>query len=115
MEIHRKLVLLSISILSAAAFVVVGCDSRRETTAASAPGTTVGTTIDDSIITTKIKSGLLADPVVKGLDPNVETHNGIVQLSGFVESQTQMDRAIEIARSVVGVSRVENKMSLKKK
>jgi hyperosmotically inducible periplasmic protein len=114
MGIHRKLVLLSASLLSATALVVVGCDSRQETTAASAPGTTVGTTIDDSIITTKIKSGLLADPVVKGLDPNVETHNGIVQLSGFVENQAQMDRTVEIARAVSGVSSVENKMSLKK-
>ena len=68
----------------------------------------------DSIITTKIKSGLLADPIVKGLDPKVETHKGTVQLSGFVEDQAQMDRVIEIARAVDGVKNVENKMSVKK-
>jgi hyperosmotically inducible periplasmic protein len=74
----------------------------------------VGTRIDDSVITAKVKSELLADPAVKGLDAKVETYNGIVQLSGFVDSQAQMDRAIEIARAVNGVNGVENKMNIKK-
>ncbi|MCR4346407.1 MAG: BON domain-containing protein [Sulfuricaulis sp.] len=99
---------------AAAVFFVGGCDNRKETTAGSAPNVSVGTTIDDSIITTKIKSGLLADPVVKGLDPQVETHKGTVQLSGFVEDQAQIERVIEIARSVNGVKNVENKMNIKK-
>lgn len=114
MRVNHKLILLSAWLVSATAVFVVGCDNRRETTAGSAPNTSVGTTIDDSIITTKVKSGLLADPVVKGLDPQVETHQGTVQLSGFVENQAQMDRVIEIARVVDGVKSVENKMSVKK-
>lgn len=106
--------LLGIGVLSATVFFMVGCDNRGQTAANSAPGTTVGTTIDDSVITTKIRSGLLADPLVKGLDPKVETHKGTVQLSGFVENQAQMNRAIEIARAVNGVGNVENKMTIKK-
>ena len=64
--------------------------------------------------TAVLNAGLLADPAVKGLDPKVETHKGIVQLSGFVENQAQMERAIEIARAVDGVKSVENKMTVKK-
>ena len=114
MRANHKLIFLSTCLLSAATVFIVGCDNRQDTTAGSAPNTTVGTTIDDSIITTKIKSGFLAEPAMKGLDPKVETHKGTVQLSGFVENQAQMDRAIEIARTVDGVKNVENKMSLKK-
>lgn len=114
MRINLKLISLSLLLLFAAALIVVGCDKREEAATASAPGTSVETALDDDIITTKIKSGLLADPVVKGLDPKVETHKGIVQLSGFVESQAQMERIIEITRGVSGVKNVENKMNSRK-
>lgn len=114
MVANRKMILLSASLLSVAAVFIAGCDNFRETKGGSAPDTTVGTTVDDSIITTKIKSGLLADAGVKGLEPKIETLKGNVQFSGFVENQAQMDRAIEIARAVDGVKSVENKMSVKK-
>lgn len=114
MKFGHKLIVLAASLLTAAAVLVVGCDNSGKSAAGSAPDTTVGTSLDDSIITTKVKSGLLADPMVKGLDPTVETRKGTVQLSGFVENQEQMDRAIKIARSVDGVKDVENKMNIKK-
>ncbi|MHB8474469.1 MAG: BON domain-containing protein [Sulfuricaulis sp.] len=104
--------LISLSVCFAAVFIM-GCDNHQDTTAGSGSNTTAAT-IDDSIITTKIKSGLLADPVVRGLDPKVETQKGNVQLSGEVANQAQMDRVIEIACTVGGVKSVENKMSLKK-
>jgi hyperosmotically inducible protein len=113
-RINHKLILFGISFLSAASVFSAGCDNSRKTTGGSAPDTTAGTTVDDSIITTKIKSGLLADPVVKGLDPKVETHKGTVQLGGSVDTQEQMDRVVEIARSVSGVKNVENKMNIRK-
>ncbi|MFZ2854817.1 MAG: BON domain-containing protein [Rhodocyclaceae bacterium] len=102
-------------ILSAAALVLVAaCDSRPPGAPATSPPTTsVGTKIDDSIVTTKVKSALLTDPDVKSLDLKVETRNGEVMLSGFVASQGQVDRAIAVARSVPGVSLVTNKMDLK--
>lgn len=100
--------LLSAWLLGSASLLIVGCDNRGEKTAASAPKATAGVTIDDSIVTTKVISRLLADPVVKGLNAKVETNNGRVLLGGVVDSQAQMDRATEIARAVEGVKSVDN-------
>ncbi|BAV34064.1 transporter [Sulfuricaulis limicola] len=113
MKVNQKIISLNVLLLFAATFMVAGCDKREEATTATAPGTGVETALDDDIITTKIRSGLLADPVVKGLDPKVETHQGIVRLSGFVESQAQMERIVEIAHGVAGVKNVENKMNIR--
>ncbi len=114
MRLNRKLVSLSIWLLSAATVFVAACDNRGQTTTGSGPAAAVGATIDDSIITTKVKSGLLADPQVKGLQASVETHKGAVTLSGSAETQSQISRAVEIARAVDGVKDVENKMNIKK-
>ena len=73
----------------------------------------VGTAIDDSGITMRVKSAFVADPDVKSLDITVETRKGEVQLSGFVDSQAQIDRAVDIARRTQGVSAVQNKLALK--
>jgi hyperosmotically inducible protein len=75
---------------------------------------TIGNTLDDGIITTKVKSALLADPNVKSFDIAVVTRTGAVQLSGFVDSQTQIDQAIALAHKVGGVTSVDNEMSVKK-
>ena len=64
--------------------------------------------INDTWITTKVKSSLLADSDVAGLDVSVETVNGVVRLSGDVESPAQIDRAVEIARDIEGVTNVES-------
>lgn len=69
--------------------------------------------IDDSVITTKAKSALLADTTVKGTDINVETNRGIVSLSGMVDNDRQRDRAASIVRGIDGVKSVENKMTVK--
>lgn len=74
---------------------------------------TVGNTVDDSIVTAKIKSALLADPAVRSLDIAVVTHKGEVQLSGYVASQTQINRALEIVKVVDGVSSINNEISIK--
>lgn len=99
---------------SVALVLVAGCESRKTDVQATAPATTsVGTKIDDSVITAKVKSAFLADPDVKSNDLKVETRNGEVMLSGFVNNQTQMDRAIFVARGVQGTTSVANKMTLK--
>ncbi len=113
MKIPNKFILLSLCFISVGV-VLSSCDKRQQNTGSATPNTTVGTTIDDSVITTKVKSALLADASVKGMDPKVETHQGVVQLSGFVDSQAQLDRAVQIARGVQGVKDVENKMTVKK-
>jgi osmotically-inducible protein OsmY len=76
-------------------------------------GTTTGEYIDDSTITTKIKSKLYDDPMTSGWDVSVTTNKGVVQLSGFVKSSKVKDRAGEIARKVEGVKSVSNDLIVK--
>lgn len=76
--------------------------------------TTVWIEVDDSVATSAVKSALLKDTGLNSLDIKVETRKGKVQLSGFVDSQIQLDRAIEIARGVDGVKNALNIMSVKK-
>lgn len=76
--------------------------------------TTVGTKIDDSVITAKVKTALMADETVKSADVAVITRDGNVQLSGFVNNQSQIDHALEVTRGIEGVVQVGNDMSIKK-
>jgi len=73
-----------------------------------------GEYVDDSVITTKVKSLLGADDFLKSFQISVETYKGVVQLSGFVDSQKAVDKAVQIARSVKGVSSVKNSLVVKK-
>jgi hyperosmotically inducible protein len=75
---------------------------------------TVGNAVDDGIVTAKVKSALLGDASVKSFDIAIVTRKGEVQLSGFVDSQAQIDRAIDIARGVEGVQGINNEMRVKK-
>lgn len=72
-----------------------------------------GQTIDDSSITARVKSNLLADPIVSGLDVDVDTYRGQVQLNGFVDTAQQKVRAEQIARQAEGVQWVKNNLSVK--
>lgn len=72
-----------------------------------------GEYIDDSLITTKVKAALAADPNVKATEVNVETFKGMVQLSGFVSSRESIQKAIDVARGVSGVRGVKNDMVVK--
>jgi osmotically-inducible protein OsmY len=72
-----------------------------------------GQYLDDSFVTAKVKSEMLALGFGTGTDVSVETASGIVQLSGFVSSQAEMDKAVAAARKVEGVRSVSNKMQLK--
>ena len=72
-----------------------------------------GEYVDDSVITTKVKSLLAADDFLKSFKIGVETYKGVVQLSGFVNTQKAVDKAIEITRSVKGVTSVKNDLIVK--
>lgn len=72
-----------------------------------------GAMIDDSIVSTKVKTALLADAEIKGTDIVVETNKGEVLLSGFVKSQAQVDKAVKVAGGIEGVKKVNNKMTVK--
>lgn len=69
--------------------------------------------VDDSWITTKVKSEIFAEPSLKVAQVNVETYQGVVQLSGFVDSNADMAKAVEVARAVKGVKSVKNDMRLR--
>lgn len=73
----------------------------------------VGTFVDDASITARVKSGLVANDGLSALAIEVETHEGVVQLSGFVDTQEQIDVAEEIAERQKGVREVENDLILK--
>jgi len=72
-----------------------------------------GDYIDDSVITTKIKAQLATDDFLKSFQISVESRKGIVQLSGFVDSQRAIDKADQIARGVQGVQSVRNNLVVK--
>lgn len=72
-----------------------------------------GEYIDDSVITTKVKHAILHEPGLKSAEINVETFKGIVQLSGFVSSHTDIIKVVEVARSIKGVKSVRNDMLIK--
>lgn len=103
---NMKSILLA-AMLSSSVFVV-GCSSFGH-------GRNGGEVISDAAITTKVKAMLLAEKDVNSFEIQVETFDGIVQLSGFVDSQWQINKAVQIAKAVDGVRRVKNDMIHKPK
>jgi osmotically-inducible protein OsmY len=83
-----------------------GCGSTAKT-----EGT--GEYVDDSVITAKVKTAIFNDPTLKVNEINVETFKGVVQLSGFVNSQADINKAVQVARGIAGVTSVKNDMRLK--
>ena len=86
----------------------LGCASTK-----SAEST--GEFVDDAAITAKVKTAFVGDPVVSAFAASVETYKGVVQLSGFVNSQEEKDKAEELARGVNGVKSVTNSLIVKTK
>jgi osmotically-inducible protein OsmY len=83
-----------------------GCASTPKT-----EGT--GEYVDDSVITTKVKAQLFDEPNLKSTQITVESFKGIVMLSGFLTSQADINKAVEIARHTTGVKSVKNEMRLR--
>ena len=72
-----------------------------------------GEYMDDTAITTKVKAAIFNEPTLKSAEINVETFKGRVQLSGFVSSRANIDRAVVVAQGVSGVTAVTNEMRVK--
>jgi osmotically-inducible protein OsmY len=92
--------------LGATVVATAGC-------AGSATRESTGQYVDDATITTKVKAKFVEDPAVSALNIKVETFKGTVQLSGFANNATEVNRAVEIARSVNGVESVMYDIRLK--
>jgi osmotically-inducible protein OsmY len=93
----------------------VGCSSSPENEGGSAERTAAqaGRVVDDSMITAKVKSALVADPTTKAHQIEVETFQGQVQLSGFVENDDARERAAQVARDIEGVKSVKNSLQVR--
>lgn len=85
---------------------VVGC-------AATDDDITVGEAIDDTVITARVKAALIDDEELSAADINVETREGVVQLSGFVDDRSDIAKAAEVTSDVEGVRSVRNDLVLK--
>jgi hyperosmotically inducible protein len=113
MKTQLGLYVFNATLAAAIALTIAGCNKPQDAPPTPAPTTTVGTQIDDTVVTARVKAALLADPTVKSYGFKVDTRKGEVQLSGFVDDQAHIDRALEITRAVPGVKNVDNKVSLK--
>ncbi len=104
---------LSLALVGALSFYMAGCSEA--VTPITPPGspTTVGTEIDDSLLTARVKAALADNMEIKSFDIKVETRKAEVMLSGFVDNQAQIDHAVAVARTVPGVLAIDNKVSLK--
>jgi hypothetical protein len=91
-------------IMLVATFMACASTPKQEST---------GEFVDDSVITTKVKTLLAADDFLKSFQISVETRKGTVELSGFVDSQKAVNKADEITRSVKGVKSVRNSLIVK--
>ena len=98
---HYLLFTLSLALLS-----ILGC-------AETATQESTGQYFDDSVITTKVKTAIFNEPSLSLAEINVETYKGVVQLSGFVSSQTDINKSAAVARSITGVKSVKNDMKVK--
>ncbi len=91
---------------------IAGVKSVRNDLAVQSTQQTVGQSVDDTVITTKVKAALLADDEVKGLAINVETSGGTVQLTGSAKSDSERQKAEQLAKAVNGVTAVQNSIAV---
>jgi len=96
----------SVFLSTIALIATLGCAATR-----THEGT--GEYVDDSVITTKVKAAIFNEPDLKSSEVQVETFKGAVQLSGFVSSRNDINRAVKVASAVSGVKSVSNQMQLK--
>ncbi len=87
--------------------------AKEKSTASTSKKETPGEYFDDGVITTKVKAAVLEEPSLKSAEINVETFKGAVQLTGFVRSRADINKAVEVAKGVKGVKSVKNAMILK--
>jgi osmotically-inducible protein OsmY len=103
MRLSNRFVTFIFAVLLASLLGCAGTSTRQGT----------GEYFDDTVITTKVKAAIFNEPTLKSSEINVETFKGTVQLSGFVSSRADINRAVELARGVKGVTSVKNDMRVK--
>jgi osmotically-inducible protein OsmY len=107
---HIKSRLLIVAAFALPAFVFInGCKSTA-TQAVTAPGKIA---TDDAALAARVKQALVADPGLRSLPMSVVTYRGVVQLSGYVDSEVQIQKALAVTRGVPGVQSVSNDLHLR--
>lgn len=92
---------------------ISACSNSTDSVGDQASSSSVGNVIDDSLITTRIKSALMANPKINSYDFKVETRKGDVLISGFVNNQVEIDMATVLIKAVDGVKTIQNNVVLK--
>ena len=99
--------------MTASALALGACATHRDEPQ-PAPSRTAGEFTGDAALTAKVKTAIASDSGIgNAANINVNTYRGVVQLNGFVESRDKIQRAVDAARRVEGVSRVENNLQVK--
>lgn len=114
-KLFKEMQIMNLKAIAVASFMAVAAVPMASM-AADKAGTTkteAGQYASDAAVTAKVKAALLAEKNLKSLDINVETQNGVVQLSGFAVSSAQVDQAVDVATNVKGVKNVKNDIRLK--
>lgn len=102
----KQLKYISTMVLAVMFATLLGCASTSKQ-----EGT--GEYLDDGVVTTKVKAAIFNEPSLKSAEIKVETFKGVVQLSGFVSTQADVDKAVEVVSGVKGVASVKNDMVVK--
>ena len=102
-------------VAASAAILVLGACTRDETkevrTEVKQATNAAANVVDNAALTTKVKTALLADELVKGTQINVDSNNGVVTLNGAVDSPAHKEKAEQVAKGVSGVTRVQNNLN----
>jgi len=103
---YKKHCILKLLVCFALLTAFMGCEAtqKQEST---------GQIVDDSVVLTKVKAAIYEEPTLKSLQINVNTAQGVVQLSGFVDSAQSVAKAGEVAGRVRGVVSVKNDLIVK--
>ena len=101
------------ALASILAVSLAACGNAEQPAVAEPQASTVGNVIDDTVLTTRVKSALMANPQVNSYDFKVETRKGEVMLSGFVNSQAELNQATAIVQAVDGVKSIQNNVTIK--
>ncbi|WP_407945310.1 BON domain-containing protein [Paraburkholderia antibiotica] len=90
-----------------------GCVSTSTVTTRPSPNTSATFATDDAALAGRVKQALAADPALRALPMSVATYRGVVQLSGYVDSDAQMQQVLAVTRAVPGVQFLSNELQLR--
>jgi osmotically-inducible protein OsmY len=115
MKFIKYIVWAGIALIFSISFAACDQPGPAESTGKKIDETTekTGEVIGDSAITAKVKAAILAEPGLRSLQISVDTTQGMVMLSGAVDSQQDIDKAEQVASAVAGVKSVKNRLTLK--